>query len=88
MRATGFCVIHAITVMGVSWAARGGDLRRRNRWSCTRGSARRRRAGGGVHGQGEDPGMGAGEDGACHLRYVGPALVQGVGAGSASWRRR
>ena len=27
MRATGFCVIHAITVMGVSWAARGGDLR-------------------------------------------------------------
>jgi hypothetical protein len=24
--------------------------------------------------------MGAGEDGACHLRYVRPALVQGVGA--------
>jgi hypothetical protein len=25
MRATGFCVIHAIAVMGVSWAARGGE---------------------------------------------------------------
>ncbi|MGO8896777.1 MAG: hypothetical protein ACLQU5_00285 [Isosphaeraceae bacterium] len=31
MRATGFCVIHAIAVMGVSWAARGVNLRRRNR---------------------------------------------------------
>ena len=25
MRAAGFCVIHAIAVMGVSWAARGGE---------------------------------------------------------------
>ena len=80
MRATGFCVIHAIAVMGVSWAARGGEppapkplvLHTRLREVAP--------AGGGVHGQGEDPGMGAGEDGACHLRYVGPALVQGGGA--------
>ena len=85
MRATGFCVIHAIAVMGVSWAARGGEppapkplvLHARLREAAPR-------AGGGVHGQGEDPGVGAGEDGDHHLRHVGPALVQG---GDAPGRR-
>ena len=77
MRATGVCVIHAIAMMGVLWAARGGEAPAAKPLvlhAAPRGGAG---AGGGVHGQGEDPGMGAGEDGACHLRYVGPALVQG-----------
>ena len=71
-------MILAIAAMGVLWAAHGGEAPAAKPLVLhARLARRRRRAGVGVHGQGEDPGMGAGEDGADHLRYVGPALVQG-----------